>query len=295
MDNFLRFESLTNQQYMKRCPYRRRCTYGNKCKYWHPERDVSADVAGNGNGTFKTAHQTMLDRVAEEKFKQQMAKLNADEYYDAVAFHPHFGIRNQQQQRPPQQQQQSAGFASRMMHQQELDIRTMGPESLKSHSSPDYPQLKQQPQPQKIANLNKNMAGMSFQNEWGSTIFNPVIGGSTYTPFSSTTLLGQQSTQFGSSEIDACAKFTQNAKTQQQQQPIVGLTAKPKSDSPFLDSTDEIPKPTRNLSPSSIRAKLAEILDEDQVTTFLNKYADVREEAELMFLAQSMKFDSFGL
>ncbi len=224
-----------------------------------------------------------MDRIAEEKLKLQMnlgaSKQSSEDYFES-GFHTQFG----------KNQVHSGGFASRMMQQpQDLELRTMGPESLKSASA-SFAHHQQQ---QKMFNLNKNMANMSFQSEWGNTglfntnNFNPVIG-SAYSPFSNATLLAQQSTQYGSNEIDATAKLTNTNGVKMQPQSSVQAKSK---ESPLAD---EIIKPNRNLSPNSIRSRVAEILDEDQVATFLTKYADVREEAELMFLAQSMKFDSFG-
>lgn len=67
LDNFLRFESFVNQQYMKRCPYRKKCTYGSKCKFWHPERGLH-----QGNQLFKTAHQSVLDEAQEQKMRLEI-------------------------------------------------------------------------------------------------------------------------------------------------------------------------------------------------------------------------------
>lgn len=74
LDNFLRFESFVNQQYMKRCPYRKKCTYGSKCKFWHPERGLH-----QGNQLFKTAHQSVLDEAQEQKMRLEII-LNKNSY-----------------------------------------------------------------------------------------------------------------------------------------------------------------------------------------------------------------------
>lgn len=67
LNNFLRFESFQNQQYMKRCPYKKKCTYGSKCKFWHPER------SGNQNGQqFKTAFQSVLDQSNEQRMRLEI-------------------------------------------------------------------------------------------------------------------------------------------------------------------------------------------------------------------------------
>jgi len=74
LDNFLRFESFVNQQYMKRCPYRKKCTYGSKCKFWHPERGLH-----QGHQLFKTAHQSVLDEAQEQKMRLEII-LNKNSY-----------------------------------------------------------------------------------------------------------------------------------------------------------------------------------------------------------------------
>lgn len=65
LDNFLRFESFANQQFMKRCPYRKKCTYGSKCKFWHPERALNQ----GGAQFFKSAHQSVIEGVQEQRTK----------------------------------------------------------------------------------------------------------------------------------------------------------------------------------------------------------------------------------
>lgn len=96
LDNFLRFESFVNQQYMKRCPYRKKCTYGSKCKFWHPERGLH-----QGNQLFKTAHQSVLDEAQEQKMRLEII-LNKNSVHSSNNFLPNKIISNQQS--VPQQQ-----------------------------------------------------------------------------------------------------------------------------------------------------------------------------------------------
>jgi len=82
LDNFLRFESFTNQQFLKRCPYRKKCTYGHKCKFWHPERGMQ-----QGSQLFKTAHQSVLDDAQEQKLRLEIIiNKNTDPSYPSNSF-----------------------------------------------------------------------------------------------------------------------------------------------------------------------------------------------------------------
>jgi hypothetical protein len=318
LDNFLRFESLTNQQYMKRCPYRRRCTYGNKCKYWHPERDggmetaaggASGGAAGStGHAGYKSAHQGLVDQVAEEKLKVQKflnSQMAASKMISDSADHYDSYGSSSQQHAYGKTAHHTAFTRMIQPSSDHFELRAMGPESIKppAYSHPMSQQLKQQ---QLMMNMNKNMSGMSLQqqqhqqptSEWPSknslfTGFNPVIGSSgNYSPFNSAaaTILAQQTTQHGSSEIDATVKLTGGNKIQQTPPP--GMPAKQSS----ADLAAEDKSSSRNLSPKSIRSRLAEILDEEKVAAFLVKYAHVTDESKLIFLAQSMDFDdsAFG-
>jgi hypothetical protein len=67
LDNFLRFESFSNQQYLQRCPYKKKCTYGSKCKYWHPER-----TQPQGGQVFKTAFQNVMEDSQHEKMRVEI-------------------------------------------------------------------------------------------------------------------------------------------------------------------------------------------------------------------------------
>jgi hypothetical protein len=77
LDNFLRFETFANQNYMRKCPYRKKCTYGTKCKFWHPER-----VASQGN-QYKTAHQSVLEEAQEQKIRLEIIVNNPDRAKDS--------------------------------------------------------------------------------------------------------------------------------------------------------------------------------------------------------------------
>ena len=69
LDNFLRFETTLNSQYMKRCPYKKKCTYGTKCKFWHPERQ---SAPGQPNSQYKTAHQSVLEDADKNQIRLQI-------------------------------------------------------------------------------------------------------------------------------------------------------------------------------------------------------------------------------
>ena len=66
LENFLRFESVANQHYMKRCPYRKKCTYGTKCKFQHPERATQL------GSQYKTAHQSVLEEAQQQKIRLEI-------------------------------------------------------------------------------------------------------------------------------------------------------------------------------------------------------------------------------
>jgi hypothetical protein len=94
LDNFLRFHTFQNQQYMKRCPYKKKCTYGAKCKFWHPERVASGPTAAtpftnsayaanansiNNNGGYKSVHQKVQDEASEQKMRLEIILNNAQD------------------------------------------------------------------------------------------------------------------------------------------------------------------------------------------------------------------------
>jgi hypothetical protein len=72
LENFLRFESVANQHYMKRCPYRKKCTYGTKCKFQHPER------ATQPGSQYKTAHQSVLEEAQQQKIRLEIIMNSQD-------------------------------------------------------------------------------------------------------------------------------------------------------------------------------------------------------------------------
>jgi hypothetical protein len=71
LDNFLRFEYIHNEQYMKRCPYKKKCTYGAKCKFWHPER------LEFNQGDYKSVHQIVKNEANEQRMKFETILNNA--------------------------------------------------------------------------------------------------------------------------------------------------------------------------------------------------------------------------
>jgi hypothetical protein len=161
--------------------------------------------------------------------------------------------------------------------------------------------------------------------------YNPIIG-SAYSPFNTKPFLSAAQPQFGSNEINhATAAALLNATTSQSQtqfgssgissinQHTMISSASLQLDvkqqlNPLVDkfgslagletSNDEslssAPSPSNtthqqtsvNLSPNSIKSKLSSILDASQIEQFLSKYKDVSDESTLLFLANTMKFDS---
>jgi hypothetical protein len=87
LDNFLRFESQINQQYLKRCPYKKKCTYGTKCKFWHPERQAMPGI-----NQYKTAHQSVLDEAQENQIKLQIIMSANDDTTNNSTKSPFFSI-----------------------------------------------------------------------------------------------------------------------------------------------------------------------------------------------------------
>ena len=262
LDNFLRFESLSNQQYLKRCPYRKRCTYGSKCKFWHPERDPSGQAGGVGGASsqFKTAFQTVLDRSLESRAKFEQQILNKPNNNESQPNNDFLYTNNKSQTQSFQQ----TFFNNQTI---EIEAKKMGPESNSaklfspSNQLNKFNQHQKSPYPDWTTNSGPNMMSS----------FNPI----TYTsPFNSAvTLLAQQT----SHEIEG------------------NVLKSSKVDMSGNGSNHVHISPTRNgnekPAPPSIRTKLEKILSKAEIEPFLEKYKEESDENKLIFLAHSMKFD----
>jgi hypothetical protein len=133
--------------------------------------------------------------------------------------------------------------------------------------------------------LNKNSQAFQFYNN-SYLEFNPVIH-SNNSSFSSPSVshYDAPTAQYGLNAIDSTVKLARS---------------NPKSDGNITPPPDMVKKPgngamakvSRNLSPKGVRSCLGEILNEEEIASFLVCYPHVTNESELVFLAQSIKFDS---
>ena len=306
LENFLRFEPLSKQQYMTLCPYKKRCTYGIKCKYWHPEREAVATATNKTGATvqFKSAHDSMMDRAAEQKLNlKKMFSQPSEDYKNDYSFdetssiypqNGHFGYGNGSVKSSGVEKKIHFGrsMAAGIQHPSS-GLRQMGPVETKTYTDGHHAQFQNM---HSINYLAKNMRNMrvdwssadsnnNYKNNAKSQGFNPVIGGISFSPFNSTSAFVSQSqpqnAQFGQqSEFETSKNTLQNNSNKK--------TAS--------DLYKEAESQGRNLSPHSVRRRLDEILeDETLVSRFLKKYQNITDESELIFLAQCMNFDELNL
>lgn len=194
-----------------------------------------------------------------------------------------------------------AGYFAQKTQPGEIDLRTMGPETTKTtsfvspHQQMQYqPPVQTKPTSQNLSNLNKQMIGMSLGSE--RSMYNPIVG-STYMPsFNATSLMSQQNTQF--SEVDTPSAVGSrpivSSNSTESPSPSPNAVADQStavanntvgSESSSEETTET--KQSRQLTPNSLRQRLASVLNEEQIELFMTKYKDVRDETEAMFLAST--------
>ena len=272
LDNFLRFESVTNNQYMKRCPYKKRCTYGVKCKYWHPERGDPTSM----NGLLASSSNSHSSYMTKPHAEISPTQATTSTIFPGGGY-KHFP--------PSNNQQYNDKFLMNHMSEQ-TELRAMGPASTK-HSN----KFTTQQQNLAIAidkmslqtQANSNWPEFQAPIEPSTKLYN-LTGVSKLSSPSSVPAASSVSPQQSSTLIrNVSSKENKNSSFPE----LVAVES-----GGFKSADGEMPKKSKNLSPNSIRQRLTKILDQDQVETFLVKYKDIKDESDLIFIAQCMKFDS---
>jgi hypothetical protein len=236
----------------------------------------------------KSAHQCQIAQAAEEKLNQDHKYFSSPGAYNKNT--PGMAYKNTEYESGSGQYPLDNAhllFTMRALQpHSDFELRAMGPEP----TSYNY----QHKQHQQMAYLHNHILGLFFQHQLhqNSTAFqfysnsylgfNPVIR-RTNNPFSSSSVSNFDAP---TAQYDSAVKLARSIpKKNGNMSPPPGMVKKPENGA--------MAKVSRNMSPKSVRSCLGEILNEEEIASFLICYPHVTNESELVFLAQSKKFDSY--